>query len=94
VRPTDSWDTHSWFTYYALIGLSRHADHHAYAARPYQQLRVWEEPPILPAGYVGTIGMVIFMNREFREYCTEELGKRGLGPFRAAAEVPAEAAAS
>ncbi|MAJ59393.1 MAG: hypothetical protein CBC48_05100, partial [bacterium TMED88] len=41
VRPEDSWDTHSWFTYYGLIGLSRHADHHAYPSRPYQKLRVW-----------------------------------------------------
>ena len=28
IRPSDSWDTHSWFTYYGLTGLSRHADHH------------------------------------------------------------------
>lgn len=81
VKPGDSWDTHSWFTYYALVGLSRHADHHAYAARPYQKLRVWEEPPILPAGYVGTIFMVLARNREFRRYAREELARRGMGPF-------------
>ena len=27
--PIDSWDTDSWFTLYTLVGLSRHADHHA-----------------------------------------------------------------
>ena len=81
VQPTDSWDTHAWFTYYALVGLSRHADHHAYAARPYQQLRVWEEPPILPAGYVGTIFMVLARNRRFRALAEQELRRRGLGPF-------------
>ncbi|MDJ0788801.1 MAG: alkane 1-monooxygenase [Myxococcota bacterium] len=81
VRPQDSWDTHSGFTYYGLIGLSRHADHHAYAARPYQQLRVWEEPPILPGGYIATIVMVLLANREFRQYATAELERKQLGPF-------------
>ena len=81
VAPNDSWDTHSWFTYYALIGLSRHADHHAWAARPYQELRVWDDAPILPTGYVGMIPLVVIHNRRFRELATEELRRRGLGPF-------------
>lgn len=85
VAPSDSWDTHSWFTYYALIGLSRHADHHAWAARPYQQLRTWDEAPLLPRGYVGMIPLVVVRNRLFRRLATEELQRRGLGPFRAAA---------
>ncbi len=82
VAPSDSWDTHSWFTYYSLVGLSRHADHHAHASRPYQQLRVFEEPPLLPSGYVGTIGMVMFDNAGYRAYCRMELERLGLGPFR------------
>jgi len=94
VRPTDSWDTHSWFTYYALIGLSRHADHHAWAARPYQDLRVWDEAPMLPTGYVGMIPLVVIRNREFRRLATEELRRRGLGPFREQAEPARQAAAS
>jgi alkane 1-monooxygenase len=84
VRPADSWDTHSWFTYYALIGLSRHADHHAWAARPYQQLRVWDEPAILPRGYIGMIPLVVFNNRRFQKLATAELRRRRLGPFREA----------
>lgn len=82
VRPIDSWDTHSWFTYYALIGLSRHADHHAWAARPYQKLRVWDEAPILPHGYVGMIPLVVIGNRRFQRLATAELERRRLGPFR------------
>jgi alkane 1-monooxygenase len=81
VRPRDSWDTHSWFTYYALIGLSRHADHHAWASRPYQQLRVWDEAPQLPHGYVGMIPLVVVKNRRFQALATEELRRRQLGPF-------------
>ena len=81
VRPMDSWDTHAWFTYYGLVGLSRHADHHAWPARPYQQLRTWEEAPILPHGYVGTIDLVMANNQEFQEYAAAELARRRLGPF-------------
>ena len=81
VRPQDSWDTYSRFTYYGLTGLSRHADHHAYPARPYQQLRVWEEAPILPTGYVGLVDMVMVNNRQFVESAVDELRRCQLGPF-------------
>jgi alkane 1-monooxygenase len=81
VRPVDSWDTHSWFTFYGLVGLSRHADHHAWPARPYQQLRVWEEAPVLPYGYVGMVDLVIGKNDEFQRLATQELGRARLGPF-------------
>ncbi len=81
VRPVDSWDTHSRFTYYALTGLTRHADHHAYATRPYQKLRVHEEAPVLPRGYIAMFPLVLARNAVFREQMTEELERRGLGPF-------------
>ena len=84
VAPADSWDTYSWFTTYSLVGLSRHADHHAQASRPYQDLRVREEAARLPTGYIGTIVMVMARNAEFRRLATEELRRRGLGPFAAA----------
>lgn len=86
VRPVDSWDTHSWFTYYGLIGLSRHADHHAYPSRPYQQLRVWDAAPVLPIGYVGLVDLVLTRNDEFIDIATRELRARGLGPFADGAE--------
>lgn len=94
VRPMDSWDTHAWFTYYGLVGLSRHADHHASPARPYQQLRTWEEAPLLPYGYVGTIDLVMAQNQDFQVQAAEELGRRRLGPFAGddPAAVPEEAA--
>lgn len=81
VRPVDSWDTHSRFTYYALTGLTRHADHHAHASRPYQQLRVHEEAPVLPRGYIAMFPLVLGRNREFQRLMTEELRRRRLGPF-------------
>ena len=86
VQPVDSWDTHSWFTYYGLTGLSRHADHHAWPARPYQQLRIWDEAPLLPYGYIGMTDLVMGKNAEFQRLACDELARRRLGPF-----APAEA---
>jgi alkane 1-monooxygenase len=85
VTSIDSWDTDSWFTLYTLVGLSRHADHHAHASRPYQQLRLREESPKLPYGYFGTVALVLFRNARFRTLATRELERRRLGPFAAAA---------
>ena len=85
VRPIDSWDSDSWFTLFALVGLSRHADHHAYAARPYQSLRPWAESPKLPSGYVGMVVLVLFRNAEVRRLLEAELRRTKLGPFAEAA---------
>jgi alkane 1-monooxygenase len=88
VRPIDSWDSESWFTLYTLVGLSRHADHHAYAARPYQELRRWEASPKLPRGYFGMVVMVLLRNRELIRLLTEELRRVRLGPFAPGREQP------
>jgi alkane 1-monooxygenase len=82
VAPIDSWDAESWFTLYTLVGLSRHADHHAHATRPYQALRHFDESPKLPRGYFGMVVMVIARNARFRALMTEELRRCKLGPFR------------
>jgi alkane 1-monooxygenase len=85
IEPVHSWDTHSRFTYYALTGLSRHADHHAFASRPYQKLRVWDESPKLPAGYLAMFPLVLSRNGRYQRIVTAELRRRKLGPF---AEAP------
>jgi alkane 1-monooxygenase len=90
VSPVDSWDTTSWFTLYTLVGLSRHADHHAFAARPYQQLRHQEDSPKLPAGYFGMVVLAIALPRRFEKLMTAELERRRLGPY-APAGVPVSA---
>jgi alkane 1-monooxygenase len=81
----DSWDTDSVFTRYALIGLARHADHHAHPARSYQALRRFEESPKLPYGYPTMVLLAIAWNSRFRAIMTGELRRRGLGPFAPAA---------
>jgi alkane 1-monooxygenase len=85
VRPVDSWDAESWWSLFSLVGLSRHADHHAYASRPYQALRTWEESPKLPYGYTVMGLLVIFDNARARALLDAELERRKLGPFAEAA---------
>jgi alkane 1-monooxygenase len=70
-----------------LTGLTRHADHHAYASRPYHQLRVHEDAPVLPRGYIAMFPLVLARNREFQRLMTEELRRRRLGPFAEDADV-------
>jgi alkane 1-monooxygenase len=81
VDPFDSWDTDSGFTRYAFIGLARHADHHAHAARPFQALRHVQESPKLPYGYPPMVLLAIAWNSRFQALMTEELRRRRLGPF-------------
>jgi len=64
-----------------LRGLSRHADHHQFASRPYQELRFVEEAPVLPRGYVSLIPLVVVGNREFQRLAIDELRRKRLGPF-------------
>ncbi len=81
VSTVDSWDTDSWITYYSLTGLSRHADHHAFGARPYQELRVHDEAPRLPHGYLALFPLILTRNARFQQLMTAELERRQLGPF-------------
>jgi alkane 1-monooxygenase len=90
VTSLDSWDTDSVFTQYALIGLARHADHHAHPARPYQALRRVAASPKLPYGYPPMVLMATVWNSRFRKVMTEELRRRGLGPFAPIDVAPAE----
>lgn len=81
VTVVDSWDTTSWFTLYTLVGLSRHADHHAHSNRPYHQLRHFEESPKLPYGYLAMAILALFREARARELMTAELERKRLGPF-------------
>jgi len=89
VQPADSWDSEARFTYYSLVGLTRHADHHAHASRPYQALRLFDDSPKLPRGYHGMLRLVYFKNQQFQQLMTEELRRRQLGPFAPAAAAAA-----
>jgi alkane 1-monooxygenase len=51
VLPRHSWNSPERVTNWFLLNLQRHSDHHAFAGRPYEQLRHYEDVPQLPAGY-------------------------------------------
>ncbi|HEX9956846.1 MAG TPA: alkane 1-monooxygenase [Fibrella sp.] len=51
VNPLHSWNASQLVSNLVLFQLQRHSDHHAYAARPYQVLRHFNESPQLPFGY-------------------------------------------
>jgi alkane 1-monooxygenase len=91
VTRVDSWDTDNWFTLHTLVGLSRHADHHAQASRPYHQLRFFEETPKMPYGYYGTILLAMFRNDRYQELARTELAARKLGPYRVSDPAPPRA---
>jgi alkane 1-monooxygenase len=59
VQPHHSWNANHKVSGYWLFHLQRHADHHAYASRPYHLLRTTEEGPQLPYGYPTMLLMAL-----------------------------------
>ncbi len=59
VTAIHSWQSDFTFSRYNLIELSRHADHHYYASKPYHTLISYEESPVLPYGYFGCFYYVL-----------------------------------
>lgn len=75
VNPLHSWNANHYFSNLMLFHLQRHSDHHAYASRPYQVLRHFDESPQLPHGYPLMILMSLVpplwfkvMNRKLEEW--------------------------
>ncbi|MEE9412630.1 MAG: fatty acid desaturase [Methylococcales bacterium] len=77
-----SWETDSWLTLHALIGLSKHTDHHRHANKPFQQLDYTASSPQLPYGYFASIFLSIFANAKFQQLVSLELKANNLGPFQ------------
>jgi alkane 1-monooxygenase len=76
----DAWDCDSMLTHYALLAISRHADHHLHAGRSYSELRPSQGSPKLPHGYFRMIGLVLFRSRRARELLMAELAPRAPEP--------------
>lgn len=55
VNITHSWNSDSLVSRFMLIDLSRHADHHDNASKPYHILLTHEASPRLPGGYAALI---------------------------------------
>ncbi len=66
VNPLHSWNANHLMSNLLLFQLQRHSDHHAFASRPYQVLRHFDESPQLPFGYPVMILMSLFPVLWFR----------------------------
>jgi len=55
-----SWDSNQPVSRFFLIDLSRHADHHYYASKPYHTLNSYPNGNKLPSGYAGLFFVAIF----------------------------------
>jgi alkane 1-monooxygenase len=66
VNPLHSWNANHLYSNLVLFQLQRHSDHHAYASRPYQVLRHFDESPQLPFGYPVMILMSLVPPLFFR----------------------------
>lgn len=53
VQPHHSWNSNHYLGRRVLFELTRHSDHHAFASRPYYNLRHFDQAPQLPTGYPG-----------------------------------------
>ncbi|MEQ1567162.1 MAG: alkane 1-monooxygenase [Myxococcota bacterium] len=66
VGPEHSWNSNHALTAAFLFNLPRHADHHAYASRPFDELRAWPDAPELPAGYATMVMVALIPPLWFR----------------------------
>ena len=55
VKPRHSWNSSHRVSNWMLLNLARHSDHHAFAARPYTELRHHDDVPQLPGSYSAMI---------------------------------------
>lgn len=55
VTELHSWQSDKFVSRFVLVDLSRHADHHYYASKPFHTLITYEKSPVLPGGYASLI---------------------------------------
>jgi alkane 1-monooxygenase len=59
IEPAHSWQSDRISSRFILLELSRHADHHGHASKPYHQLVSERDSPRLPAGLLGTVPLLL-----------------------------------
>lgn len=59
VTEIHSWDSDRFISRFLLVDLSRHADHHYYASKPYHTLQNYPSSHKLPSGYAGLFFLAI-----------------------------------
>ncbi len=59
VFPRHSWNANNKISSWSLFNLTRHSHHHANANVPFQHLKPMSEAPLMPTGYLGTLGLTL-----------------------------------
>lgn len=67
VNATHSWQSDFILSRFTLIELSRHADHHYYASKPFYTLKSYTESPVLPSGYFGSFYTALIPSLWFKK---------------------------
>ncbi len=78
VTPMHSWNSNYFLTNAYLFQLQRHSDHHANAARPYQDLQHHDASPQLPGGY-GAMLLLALAPPLWRMVIHPRLDRLGVG---------------
>lgn len=65
VGPLHSWNSNRTISRFLLFDLSRHADHHMHASKPYHCLESGLSSPQLPGGYVQLLYLAIWPSKWF-----------------------------
>jgi alkane 1-monooxygenase len=55
VQPRHSWNTNRRISSWAMFNLTRHSHHHAQGEVPYQELKPFQDAPMMIGGYLTTI---------------------------------------
>jgi alkane 1-monooxygenase len=59
LKPRHSWNSRRRMNNRSLFNMGRHADHHRFSSRSFEQLEVLEGGAILPCGYAGVLLMAL-----------------------------------
>lgn len=59
VFPRHSWNANNKVSSWSLFNLTRHSHHHANANVPFQHLKPISDAPLMPTGYLGTLGLTL-----------------------------------
>jgi alkane 1-monooxygenase len=73
VTAVHSWDATDRATLFAMVGLTRHADHHVHPSRPFHLLHYEPASPKLPRPFATMIWMALVDNARFQALMVAEL---------------------
>lgn len=59
ISSVHAWQSEARWSRWTLLELSRHADHHLHASKPFWELRPYEDSPVLPSGYYGCFWIAV-----------------------------------